>query len=107
MTGIVLDPPYGEGEVDYSTGGNRTTIAQDVREWALANGDNPGLRIALCGYDGQHEMPSDWTVKEWRAAGGYSSTARQDTQGKANRHRERVWFSPACIGSEAFQLVSA
>jgi hypothetical protein len=97
VTGIVLDPPYGEGEVDYSAGGNRTSIAADVREWAIEQGGNPDMRIALCGYDGQHEMPSDWQVEEWTAAGGYSSTAEGETEGKANRYRERVWFSPACI----------
>lgn len=97
-TGVVLDPPYGEGEVDYSAGGNRCDgIAGAVRDWAIANGSNPLLRIALCGYDGQHDMPDDWAVGEWTAAGGYSSTAAGDTQGKENRHRERVWFSPACI----------
>jgi DNA adenine methylase len=99
-TGIVLDPPYGEGEVDYSSGGNKTNIAADVRAWALANGDNPELRIALCGYEGQHDMPESWSVGEWRAAGGYGSTAKQETQAKRNRHRERVWFSPACMPSE-------
>jgi DNA adenine methylase len=99
LTGVVLDPPYGEGEVDYTAGGNRCTgIAAAVRQWAIENGDNPGLRIALCGYDGQHEMPETWSVGEWTAAGGYSSTAAGDTQGKENRHRERVWFSPHCIG---------
>lgn len=97
MTGILLDPPYGTGEVDYSGGGNRTDIASDVRAWAIKNGDNPDLRIALCGYDGQFEMPGDWEVEEWSAAGGYSSTAEEETQGQLNRHRERVWFSPACI----------
>lgn len=97
-TGVVLDPPYGTGEVDYSQGGNRSTgIAEKVREWAIEQGENPDMRIALCGYEGQFEMPEDWTVEEWKAAGGYSSTAKQDTQGKANRHRERVWFSPACV----------
>ena len=99
VTGIVLDPPYGEGELDYSAGGNRTNIAAEVREWAIANAGNTMLRIALCGYEGHHEMPADWTVEEWKAAGGYSSTAGGDTQGKLNRHRERVWFSPACVGS--------
>jgi DNA adenine methylase len=99
VTGIVLDPPYGEGEVDYAAGGNRTSIAAEVREWAVANGDNPDLRIVLCGYDGQHEMPDTWQVAEWKAAGGYSSTASGDTQGKANRHRERVWISPHCINA--------
>jgi hypothetical protein len=83
--------------VDYSAGGNRTSIAAEVRDWAIANAGNPDLRIALCGYDGQHDMPDDWAVEEWSAAGGYSSTAEGDTQGKLNRHRERVWFSPACL----------
>jgi DNA adenine methylase len=97
MTGILLDPPYGEGEVDYAAGGNRTGIAAEVRAWAIENGDNPGLRIALCGYGGQHDMPDSWEVHEWKAAGGYSSTAGEETQGQLNRHRERVWFSPHCL----------
>ncbi len=96
-TGIVLDPPYGTGEVDYSAGGNRSDVASDVREWAIANANNPGLRIALCGYDGQFDMPASWIVESWTAAGGYSSTAEGDTQGKENRHRERIWFSPHCL----------
>jgi hypothetical protein len=100
-TGIVLDPPYGEGEVDYSAGGNRTNIAADVRDWAVASADNPGLRIALCGYEGQFEMPETWAAVPWKAAGGYSSTAANDTQGKKNRHRERVWFSPNCLNPTA------
>lgn len=96
-TGVLLDPPYGEGAVDYSAGGNRTDIAAEVRLWALENGSNPGLRIALCGYEGQCEMPDDWQVVEWKAAGGYSSTAASETNGQLNRHRERVWFSPHCL----------
>lgn len=97
MTGILLDPPYGEGEVDYAAGGNRTDITAQVRDWAIANAGNPELRIALCGYEGQYDMPGDWEVLEWKAAGGYASTAAQETQGKLNRHRERVWFSPNCL----------
>jgi site-specific DNA-adenine methylase len=110
LTGIVLDPPYGIGEVDYSAGGNKGTgIADAAREWAIANGDNPDLRIALCGYEGQHDMPDDWAVERWTAAGGYSSTAAGDTEGKANRHRETVWFSPNCVnpskGTTLFELM--
>ena len=100
LTGVVLDPPYGEGEVEYAVGGNRESVAADVREWAIAEGDNPRMRIALCGYDGQYEMPESWKVAKWKAAGGYSSTAAGDTQGKLNRHRERVWFSPHCLPVE-------
>ena len=98
LTAVFLDPPYGEGKVDYSAGGNRTDIADAVREWAIEHAANRNMRIALCGYDGQHDMPADWRMIEWRTAGGYSSTAANDTQGKANRHRERIWFSPHCVG---------
>jgi DNA adenine methylase len=94
-TGVFLDPPYGEGEMDYSAGGNRTGIAQDVAKWAIANGDNPLLRIALCGYEGAFEMPADWECVAWKSAGGYGSQGA----GKArdNAHRERIWFSPHCL----------
>src|SRR5688572_8336556 len=102
LTGVLLDPPYGEGEVDYPFGGNRTDIAAAVRAWAIENGSNRDMRIALCGYEGQHEMPDDWPVVEWKAAGGYSSTAANDTQGQLNRHRERVWFSPHCLNNGRF-----
>lgn len=99
-TGVLLDPPYGTGEVDYSAGGNRTNVAADVRAWALANAGEPNLRIALCGYEGQFDMPGDWVVYEWKAAGGYSSTAAEETDGQRNRHRERVWFSKNCLNVE-------
>lgn len=101
MTGLLLDPPYGEGEIDYQAGGNRDrSIADAAREFAIQEGRNPLMRIALCGYEGQHEMPDDWSVFEWKAIGGYSSTAEEETQGQLNRHRERIWFSPACLPVE-------
>ena len=67
-----------------------------MREWAIANGDNPDFRIALCGYDGEHEMPDSWECVPWKAHGGYSRTER----GKANRELERIWFSPHCLQAE-------
>ncbi|MDE2106981.1 MAG: DNA adenine methylase [Patescibacteria group bacterium] len=98
MTGVVLDPPYGEGEVDYSAGGNADNgIAEDAARWALTNGENPDLRIALCGYEGQFDMPESWFCFAWKAAGGYSATAFGNSAAKSNRHRERIWFSPHCI----------
>jgi DNA adenine methylase len=99
MTAVFLDPPYGEGGLDYSVGGNRTDIAQDVRRWAIANGDNAGLRIAFCGYDGSHEFPATWSEWSWKSAGGYSATnGDSDSESNRNRGRERVWFSQHCIG---------
>ena len=94
VTGVFLDPPYSDDEhsVTYSA---HTDVAAQVREWALANGDNPKLRIALCGYEGEHDMPG-WTCVPWKARGGYGS--QDDGRGRENAARERIWFSPHCLG---------
>lgn len=109
LTGVLLDPPYGEGAVDYAVGGNASTfIADAVRAWAIAEGDNPLMRIALCGYDGQHDMPDTWRVVEWKAQGGYG--AGRGTAADANAYRERIWLSPHCFGKRQpslFDLRSA
>lgn len=106
LTGVVLDPPYSEDEHDVSYGSTVGDVAADVRAWALTNGDNPLLRIALCGYEGEHEMPSSWTAVAWKARGGYGS--QSDGRGRANAKRERIWFSPHCESSRSlFDEVSA
>jgi DNA adenine methylase len=86
--GVFLDPPYGEGEgVAYE---DRTgTVAADVWQWALANGDNPRLRIVVAGYEDGRTLPHGWTAIERIEKGGYGS-------GNGNRHRERLWCSPHC-----------
>lgn len=90
-TAVFLDPPYAQDlrERCYSEDHN---ISADVRTWALEHGDDLQMRIALCGYAGEHEMPDTWSVVQWKAHGGYSRSER----GKANRERERIWFSPHC-----------
>jgi len=42
-----------------------------------ANGDNPLLRIALCGYEGEHEMPADWAIHSWSAGEGFGGQAKE------------------------------
>ena len=93
LTGVFLDPPYTEGDLQYSAGGCGGEVASAVREWAIQNGNNQALRIALCGYDSEHEMPANWECVKWKARKGYQS--KDDSL--ADRERERVWFSPACI----------
>jgi hypothetical protein len=91
--GVILDPPYPtevRGRM-YAEQDSASWFA--ARAWALAHGDNPDLRIVLYGYDGSAEMPATWACVPWKAHGGYSG---QD-QENANRHRERIWFSPACL----------
>jgi hypothetical protein len=76
-------------------------VSAAVRAWALENGDHPGLRIALCGYEGEHAMPDAWACVPWKAKGGYGSQG--DARGRENAARERVWFSPHCLRPEAAQ----
>lgn len=98
-TAIFLDPPYSDladrREDTYAE--DSLSVAHDVREWAIANGENPLLRIALCGYEGEHVLPPSWSCAEWKANGGYANS--HQAQGRANSHRERVWFSPHCLAS--------
>ena len=98
LTGVFLDPPYGD-EVEqtrvYAT--DSGTVSDDVRAWCLENGTDARLRIALCGYEGEgHDLllSHGWTAHAWRTAGGYGG-GRGGT-GDENRHKERIYFSPAC-----------
>lgn len=98
LTGVFLDPPYSLAERDsglYSSESEHADVAAECREWAIANGDNPLMRIALCGYDTEHAMPSDWSVFNWTANGGYAG--RGNGRGAQNRSREVIWFSPHCV----------
>ena len=96
LTGVLLDPPYDAGDTHDDVYGDMSRgVSGAVREWAIANGSNPLLRIALCGYDGEHAMPGDWECVAWKASGGYGNQS-----GNQNAKRERIWFSPACIKPE-------
>jgi hypothetical protein len=73
-------------------------VAHAVCDWAIAHGHDPHLRIALCGYDGDYNMPPDWTAIRWRAVGGYGNQGTG--AGRANAAREVVWCSPHCLQAE-------
>ena len=98
--GVFLDPPYSQDaglDTVYGDFHDRHVSAR-AREWAIERGSSPKMRIALCGYEGEHEMPDDWECVPWKAGGGYSNNNRN---GNDNRHRERIWFSPHCLRPEA------
>ena len=95
LTAVFLDPPY-DGEEDVYRCDGR--ISSTVREWALAHGNDPLFRIALCGYEGEHVMPKEWVIHAWKANGGYGN--RGQGQGRVNAGRERIWFSPHCLPLE-------
>lgn len=95
VTAVFLDPPYDMSIRDTVYGHDEAGISAAVRDYALASGHNPKLRIALCGYAGEHEMPPDWHCVAWKANGGLGNTS--DGRGRANATRERIWFSPHCL----------
>ena len=90
LTAIFLDPPYERGNYQYD-GGTDRNVAHDVRAWCIENGDNPLLRIALCGYDGDHDelLNHGWDKRYWKAKNGY---AKKSELWKG----EAIWFSPHC-----------
>jgi hypothetical protein len=99
ITGVFLDPPYADAadRTDSLYSSDSLTVANEVREWAIAQGDDPRIRIALCGYEGEHVMPESWECVEWKARGGYGSQG--ENQARENSAKERIWFSPHCIGA--------
>lgn len=109
LTGVFLDPPYDmrvvsneESQRDGAAPSGKlyehhdNDLSRRVREWAISNGNNPLLRIAVCGYEGEHEFPKSWECVAWKANGGFANH-KGEMRGKVNAHRERIWFSPHCI----------
>ena len=102
ICGMFFDPPY--SDVANRTDGIYTVdskhVAHDVHKWCLERGTNKKYRIVLAGYYEEHEslLEHGWTVYKWKAQGGYANTAQQKvTQGKINRYKEALFFSPRCI----------
>lgn len=103
---IFLDPPYsdkaGRSELYNKEDFN---VANDVREWCILNGDNPKLRIALCGYINEdHNDLSEkygWSIFNWKTTGGYANQSKLNTQAKENKSKECIWFSPYCLTNNA------
>ena len=96
LTAVFLDPPYAvEDRADCYDGNEDRQVANAVREWAIEQGDDRRMRIALCGYKGEHVMPDSWQCVAWKARGGYGSQAADGAN--SNAERERIWFSPHCL----------
>jgi hypothetical protein len=95
LTGVFLDPPYSHAERDTKIYRCDEDVAAAVRAWAVAHGDDPRLRMVLCGYTGEHAMPATWTAVPWHAQGGYGSRSRG--RGRQNAQRECLWLSPHCL----------
>ncbi len=131
MTGAFLDPPYaknldrlkawilhlvGEGAAPdasnddsnrsgglYAGDGSQDVdrLVAEAHLWCRRWGANPQVRIAVCGYEGEHDdlEAVGWDVVEWQAHGGYGNRNVENQ----NKHRERIWFSPACLAADGGQ----
>jgi hypothetical protein len=97
---IFLDPPYATSGDVYAH--VDVDVALAVRQWCITAPREQ--RIILCGYDAEHDdlLAHGWTVTEGKAGGG----AGYNTNG-LNGRRERLWLSPACIGSEQPDLFAS
>lgn len=93
VAGVFLDPPYAhDGRAVGLYAHDLADASARAREWALAHGDDPRLRIVLAGYEGEHAMPSSWRCVAWRGPPGLGRVS-------GNRERERLWLSPHCLRS--------
>jgi hypothetical protein len=97
---IFLDPPYATSGDLYAH--VDVDVALAVRQWCITAPREQ--RIILCGYDAEHDdlLTHGWTITEGKAGGG----AGYSTNG-LNGRRERLWLSPACIGSEQPDLFAS
>lgn len=104
LTGMFFDPPYSSrAGCQTDTYLHNGDVAHDVRAYCLEHGDDPKMRMALCGYEGEgHEEleAHGWTVVAWAAQGGYGNQS-----GNKNKLRERVWFSPHCLKPESLSIM--
>lgn len=106
VAGVFLDPPYGADagrDADIYVHDD-LGVAPRVREWCRLNGDNPGVRIVLAGFEGEHNELEGlgWTKVEWFKSGflkgGMGNTGGG---GKHQQGKERLWLSPHCLDVEA------
>lgn len=91
--GVLLDPPYA-GADDGFYRADQAGIAHEVAAWAAEHGDDPSLRIVLCGAVGDYTMPAGWRIVMGKSRG-------------ANSGKERLWLSPHCLGGEQGSLFEA
>lgn len=117
-TAVFLDPPYAKNlerlhaflngqSPSASTATNRAetlysnddsqdvdALVAEVNQWCQRWGNDSKVKIALCGYDGEHNNLEQmgWEKVAWKAQGGY---ANRNTENQ-NKGRERIWFSPGC-----------
>jgi hypothetical protein len=79
----------------YASEGDADQVVADAHRYCLERGRDPLMRLALAGYEGEHEELEEhgWECVHWKAQGGYGNRSQK---GRDNSNRERLWFSPHC-----------
>ncbi|MCZ2224410.1 MAG: DNA adenine methylase [Chitinophagales bacterium] len=91
ITAIFLDPPYnqeGRSKI-YNCEDN---IFKNVEKYCKDNENVPNFKIALCGYEGDYDLPG-WNSHSWQTQGGMSHLSKEITQGKINAKKEIIYFN--------------
>jgi site-specific DNA-adenine methylase len=101
-TAVFLDPPY-RHSIDGKRNRTKKIYANDdqdvnalcdeVQGWCLKWGEDPQIKIALCGLEGEYPLLDGWEKYAWQSNGGYGN---QSGGVNANARRERILFSPPC-----------
>jgi len=102
---VLLDPPYlcrkNNRRAQYRVDDRQ--VAAEVAEWATEMGHREDTRIALCGVDGDYEMPDDWFPFRWATQGGMGNMVELGA-GRRNSDLEILWFSPHCLSAHQLNL---
>lgn len=98
ITGYFLDPPYNNKLRDEGVYVYDSVNTDEIREWCIKHGEMKNVRIILCGYESEYEMPDNWKVVPWVAGRCYARS--NPTKNKNNRFKERLWISPHCKKKE-------
>lgn len=94
--GIFIDPPYDSNNSD-KTLYIENNASKAVASWAIEHGSDYRYRIILCGFELEHEMPSDWN---WVVLGQVGRKTTQKNK-SARNNKEGMWLSPHCLSDES------
>lgn len=101
--GMFFDPPYSHdiGRDNSIYGCEDADAARACAAWSIERGKRDNYRIVIAGYADEHPSLIDagWRMKQWKAQGGYANLGKGKSNGKVNRHREALFFSPHCVGA--------
>lgn len=99
LFGIFFDPPYCNKNRKEIYIEDDFSVAKEVEQWAIERGKRENYRIVIAGYeeDYPHLVGNGWGMYRWSTTGGLANTSNRKTQGKINKDKECLFFSPYCL----------